>query len=114
MSREIPSYEKGTILSIAFKQFKTSIDKSFEKYIETCQKNTDNIKQRWKYVFIDDTKYNKKDFDSDFPNGYFSKDKSIYTFENCFSIQKNLSLERILSEFNNVELEEEIKEYFNK
>ena len=34
MSREIPSYEKGTILSIAFKQFKTSIDKSFEKYIE--------------------------------------------------------------------------------
>ena len=96
MEEELPNYEKGTPLSIAFKSIKNTIDINNKKYIEKCKKNKENQNARWekekysdKYVFVDNEKLSYSEFNKLFKKGYCSRKGLYYTFPELFEEQSS-------------------------
>lgn len=124
MSEELPSYQKGTPLSIAFKSIKNTIDINNKKYVEKCKKNQENQNIRWekekysnKYVFIDNQQVSYSEFNKIFKKGYCNKKGLYYTFPELFEEQLSFYKEDIVLFRNNYNCSridtKEIENYFN-
>lgn len=114
MNKEEPTFEKRSILSMAFKAIRTAIDISNKKYQEKCEKNAENINKRWNIVFIDNEELNEKKFNEKYPQGYWNPEfKMCFTsFEECYMHQMSLDSKQVREQFNNsFELDGRIKEY---
>lgn len=91
MNKELPQFKKGSSLSIAFKNFKNTIDINNHKYEEKCKKNLENINKRYensnKHVFIDNEKVSYDTFQRTYVKGYKDKYGNSLSFGQIFEDQ---------------------------
>lgn len=127
MNKELPKFEKGSPLSMAFKSMKNAIDISNEKYLEKCKRNQENINKRYekekysdKCVFLDNKKISYEVFQKVYKKGYTNKYGETLSFSQIFEDQFNTYSEGgdiiLLKEnykCNNID-SEEVNEYFEQ